>query len=45
MKTNIIYTIMASFIFLGCTETNQKLGYESENGTEVDIYVGNVEFN
>ena len=30
-------------LFLGCADTKQKLGYESENGNEVDIYVGNVE--
>ena len=34
MKTNIIYAIMASVIFLGCTETKQKLGYETENDGE-----------
>ena len=43
MKTNIIYAIMASVIFLGCTETKQKLGYETENNSEVDIYVGDLE--
>ena len=43
MKTNIIYAIMASVVFLGCTETKQKLGYETENNSEVDIYVGDLE--
>ena len=43
MKTNIIYAIMASVIFLGCTETKQKLGYETENDGEVDVYVGDLE--
>ena len=43
MKTNIIYAIMASIIFLGCTETKQKLGYETENDGEVDVYVGDLE--
>ena len=43
MKTNIICTIAISILFLGCADTKQKLGYESENGNEVDIYVGNVE--
>ena len=43
MKKNIIYTIAASILFLGCADTKQKLGYESENGSEVDIYVGDVE--
>ena len=43
MKTNIICVIATSMLFLGCDDTKQKLGYEFENGTEVDIYVGNVE--
>ena len=43
MKTSIIYAIMASIIFLGCTETKQKLGYETENDGEVDVYVGDLE--
>ena len=43
MKTNIIYAIMASVIFLGCTETKQKLGYETVNDGEVDVYVGDLE--
>ena len=43
MKTNIICAIATSILFLGCADTKQKLGYESENGSEVDIYVGNVE--
>ena len=43
MKRNIICAIVASILFLGCDDTKQKLGYESENGSEVDIYVGNVE--
>ena len=43
MKTNIICVIAAAILFLGCNDTKQKLGYESENGTEVDIYVGNIE--
>ena len=43
MKTNIIYALMASVVFLGCTETKQKLGYETENNSEVDIYVGDLE--
>ena len=43
MKINIIYVIMASVVFLGCTETKQKLGYEAENNSEVDIYVGDLE--
>ena len=43
MKKNIIYTIAASILFLGCADTKQKLGYESENGSEVDIYAGDVE--
>ncbi len=41
MKTNII-CVIAAILFLGCDDTKQKLGYESENGTEVDIYVGNL---
>ena len=43
MKTNIICAIAISVLLLGCADTKQKLGYESENGSEVDIYVGNVE--
>ena len=43
MKTNIICAIATSILFLGCADTKQKLGYESENGSEIDIYVGNVE--
>ena len=43
MKINIICAIATSILFLGCADTKQKLGYESENGNEVDIYVGNVE--
>ncbi len=43
MKTNIICVIAASILFLGCADTKQKLGYESENGNEVDIYVGSIE--
>lgn len=42
MKTNIIYVIAASILFLGCADTKQKLGYEAENGSEVDIYVGDL---
>ena len=43
MKTNIICAIATSILFLGCADTKQKLGYESENGSEVDVYVGNLE--
>ena len=43
MKTNIIYTIMASIMFLGCADTKQKLGYEAVNDGEVDVYVGDLE--
>ena len=43
MKTNIICAIAISVLLLGCADTKQKLGYESENGSEVDIYAGNVE--
>ena len=43
MKTNIICAVAISILLLGCADTKQKLGYESENGNEVDIYVGNVE--
>ena len=43
MKINIICAIATSILFLGCADTKQKLGYESENGSEVDVYVGNVE--
>ena len=32
-----------SILFLGCVDTKQKLGYEVENDTNADIYVGNVE--
>lgn len=32
-----------SVMFLGCVDTKQKLGYEVENDTNADIYVGNVE--
>ena len=34
MKINIIYVIMASVVFLGCTETKQKLGYETEKNCD-----------
>ena len=43
MKTNIIYTIMVSIMFLGCADTQQKLGYETVNDGEVDVYVGDLE--
>ena len=43
MKTNIIYIIMMSIMFLGCGDTQQKLGYETVNDGEVDVYVGNLE--
>ena len=43
MKKNIICAITISILLLGCADTKQKLGYESENGSEVDIYVGNLE--
>lgn len=32
-----------SILFLGCVDTKQKLGYEVENDTNADIYVGNIE--
>lgn len=32
-----------SILFLGCVDTKQKLGYEVENDSNADIYVGNVE--
>ena len=31
MKTNIICVIAAAMLFLGCDDTKQKLGYETEN--------------
>ena len=43
MKTNIIYIIMVSIMFLGCADTQQKLGYETVNDGEVDVYVGDLE--
>ena len=43
MKTNIIYIIMVSIMFLGCVDTQQKLGYETVNDGEVDVYVGDLE--
>ena len=30
-------------MFLGCADTQQKLGYETENDGEVDVYVGDLE--
>ena len=43
MKINSIYIVMLSFLFLlGCGDSKQKLGYENENETEVDIYVGDM---
>ena len=30
-------------LFLSCDETKQRLGYESENSKEVDVYLGNLE--
>ena len=32
-----------SILFLGCVDTKQKLGYEVENDSNADIYVGNIE--
>lgn len=32
-----------SILFLGCVDTKQKLGYEVENDSNADIYIGNVE--
>ena len=43
MKTNIIYIMVLSVMLLGCADTKQKLGYEDENGSEVDVYVGDLE--
>ena len=43
MKTNIIYIIMVSIMFLGCVDTQQKIGYETVNDGEVDVYVGDLE--
>ena len=30
-------------LFLSCDEAKERLGYESENSKEVDIYLGNLE--
>ena len=43
MRKYIVCAIASSILFLSCDEAKQKLGYESENGKEVDIYVGNLE--
>ena len=43
MRKYIICAIASSMLFLSCDEAKKKLGYESENGKEVDIYVGDLE--
>ena len=43
MRKYIVCTIVSTLLFLSCDVTKQKLGYESENGNEVDIYAGNLE--
>ena len=43
MRKYIICAIASSMLFLSCDEVKQKLGYEAENGKEVDIYVGDLE--
>ena len=43
MRKYIICAIASSMLFLSCDEAKQKLGYEAENGKEVDIYVGDLE--
>lgn len=35
--------MVLSVMLLGCADTKQKLGYEDENGSEVDVYVGDLE--
>ena len=43
MRKYIICAIACSILFLSCDEAKEKLGYESENGNEVDIYAGSLE--
>ena len=43
MRINILYTIIASMLILGCGETKQKLGYEVENGNDISVSVGDLE--
>ena len=43
MRKYIICAIASSMLFLSCDEAKQKLGYEAENGKEVNIYVGDLE--
>ena len=43
MRKYIICAIASSILFLSCDEAKEKLGYESENGNEVDIYDGSLE--
>ena len=43
MRKHIICVIASCMLFLSCDEAKQKLGYEAENGKEVDIYVGDLE--
>ena len=43
MRKYIICAIASSMLFLSCDEAKEKLGYESENGNEVDIYAGSLE--
>jgi len=43
MRKYIICAIASCVLFLSCDEAKQKLGYEAENGKEVDIYVGDLE--
>lgn len=43
MRKYIVCTIVSILLFLSCDVTKQKLGYELENGNEVDIYAGNLE--
>lgn len=43
MRVNILYTIIASMLILGCSETKQKLGYEVENGNDISVSVGDLE--
>jgi len=42
MKTNIICVMLLSIVFFGCVDTKQKMGYELENDTNADIYIGNI---
>ena len=44
MKSNIACLVLASILFVGCADTKQKLGYETENDKEVDIFVGDIGF-